>query len=139
MEINESSMFNSLKPLMQPEEKILCPVFANIQKDVKRMTHSTSEFAYITVTSKGRLVLYRFDSSVSHSEAYLLSNVMFGETQKMKNTGVYSAEISFLSDAGIQEDINFAVEPKPKGRAEHFPNQAKYADKMFAIFDKLLP
>ncbi len=138
MDINETSMFNSLKPLLQNEEKILCPVFAIIQKDVKRMTHATSEFAYITVTSKGRLVLYRFDSATSHPEIYMLSNIMFGETQKMKNTGIYSAEISFLSDTGVQQDINFAVEPKPKGRAEAFPNQQKYADKMFAIFDKII-
>lgn len=139
MEVNETVMFNMLKPLLNTDEKSLCPVFAMIKKEVKRMTHATSEFAYITITNKARLVIYRFDTSSSYAESYNLSSIMFGELHKLSNTNVYAAELSFLNDDGQQKDINISIEPKPKGREANFPKQEKYAEKMFGILEKIVP
>ena len=138
MDVNETTMFGSLKPLMGEGEKILCPVFAMVNKQVKRMTHSTSEYAYITVTSKARLVLYRFDTATSYSESFLLSTIIFGELHKLQSTGVYAAELSFLDDSGQQKDINISVDPNPKSRANDLPNQAKYTEKLFGILGKIV-
>lgn len=138
MEVNETAMFNSLRPLIQEGEKILCPVFGMVNKQVKRMTNASSEFAYITVTSKGRLVLYRFDNYTSYTESYLLSTVIFGELHKTQTTGVYAAELSFLDEKGQQKDLNLSVEPQPKGRAHELPDQSKYAEKLFNILGKLV-
>ena len=128
MEVNESSMLNALKPLLEKDEKSLCPVYAMVNKQVKRMTHATSEYAYITITNKARLVLYRFDTSTSYSESYLLSTIIFGELHTGKNTGIYTAELSFLDE-----------DPQPKGRAEDLPNQNKYCKKLYDILAKLIP
>lgn len=139
MDVNETTMFKMLKPLLNEGEKSLCPVFAMVNKEVKRMTHKTSEYAFITITSKARLVLYRFDNSVSRSESYMLSTIIFGEAHELKATGIYAYELSFLDDNGKQQDLNISVDPQPKGRAEELPNQNKYSKKMFDILRKILP
>ncbi|MBR5087954.1 MAG: hypothetical protein IK093_00855 [Ruminiclostridium sp.] len=139
MDVNKDTMMKCLRPLVEDEEKIICPVFGMVKKNVKRMTHSTSEYAFITITSKGRLLLYRFDQSTSYTETYNLSTIIFGELHKLQNSGVYAAELSFIDDNGMQKDVNFSVDPTPKGRAFELPNQMKYADKMFAILGKIVP
>ena len=139
MEVNEATMFKMLKPLLNEDEKSLCPVFAMVNKEVKRMTHKTSEYAFITITTKARVVLYRFDSSISHSESFMLSSVIFGEAHELKATGIYALELSYLDDNGKQQDINISIEPQPKGRASDLPNQSKYSKKMFDIIRKIFP
>lgn len=139
MEVNETTMFNSLRPLLGEGEKLLCPVYAKISKQTKRMTVATSDYAYISVTNKGRLLMYRFDTSVSYSEIYNLTALIFGELNKLQSTGIYSAELSFLDDNGQQKDINISIDPQPKGMALQLPNQNKYADKIYNILNKLIP
>lgn len=138
MDVNETAMKNALRPLMKEDEKSLCPVFAKVSKQVKRMTHSTSENAYITITNKGRIILYRFDTNSSTVETYMLTTLIYGELQKMQSTGIYAAELSFIDDNGMQKEITISVEPQPKGRAFELPNQEKYAEKLFNILGKLV-
>ena len=138
MEVNETSMFSALKPLLEKDEKMLCPVYAMVNKQVKRMTHATSEYAYITITNKGRIILYRFDNHTSTTESYMLTTIIFGELHKTQATGIYAAELSFLDDNGQQKDVTISIDPQPKGRALDLPNQSKYADKMFNILGKLV-
>ncbi len=139
MDVNKDTMMKCLKPLVEDEEKIICPVFGMVRKNVKRMTNATSEYAFITITSKGRLLLYRFDQSTSYTETYNLSTIIFGELHKLQSSGVYAAELSFIDDKGMQKNVYFSVDPTPKGRAFELPNQKKYADKMFAILGKIVP
>ena len=139
MDVNEKSMHTALKPLLEAGEKSICPVYAMVNREVKRMTHKTSEYAYITITSKARLVLYRFDSSTSYTESYLLSSLIFGELHEGKNTGIYTAELSFLDVNGKQKDISVSFDPQPKGRAEDLPNQNKNSRKLYEILSKLVP
>ena len=131
-------MMNALRPLIKEDEKSFCPVFAMVNKQVKRMTHATSEFAYITITNKGRMILYRFDTNTSTIETYMLTTLIYGELHKMQSTGIYAAELSFLDDNGQQKDINISVEPQPKGRANELPNQSRYTEKLFNILGKLV-
>jgi hypothetical protein len=138
MDINETTMLNALRPLIKEDEKSLCPVFGMVSKQVKRMTHAASEYAYITITSKGRMIFYRFDGNTSTTESYPLTAIIFGELHKTASTGVYAAELSFIDDNGQQKDVNISIEPQPKGRAFELPNQSKYADKFFNILGKLV-
>ena len=139
MEVNETEMKNALRPLLNEEEKSLCPVFGMVRKNVKRMSHAASEFAYMTITSKGRFIMYRFDTNTSYTEIYLLSTLIFGELHKTSNTGIYAAELSFLNEKGQQRDVNISIEPLPNGRAYALPNQSRNADKLFSILQKLIP
>lgn len=138
MDVNETAMMNSLRPLLREDEKNLCPVFAMVSKQVKRMTHATSEYAYITITSKGRMILYRFDANTSTTEIYMLTSLIYGELHKTQSTGIYAAELSFIDDMGQQRELNISVEPQPKGRANDLPNQSRYADKLFKFLGKLV-
>jgi len=138
MDVNETAMMNSLRPLLRKDEKNLCPVFAMVGRQVKRMTYAASEYAYITITSKGRMILYRFDTNTSTVDIYMLTSLIYGELNKMQATGIYAAELSFLDDNGQQKDLNISIEPQPKGRANALPHQAKYAEKLFNILGKLV-
>ena len=133
MEVNDKEMKTALKALMQIDEKILCPVYGMIKKKVQRMTHTTSEYAYITITNKGRLVIYRFDDHSSRAEAYDFVTLTFGETS-VTQQGQYIASLEFLTDSG-SADVNISYAPKIKDK--DFPNQEKNSAKMYKLLKKL--
>lgn len=133
MVINDRTMNDSLKTLLKLEEKSLCPVFGMIKKKVQRMTHTTSEYAYITLTNKGRLVIYRFDEHSSRAETYEFITLTFGETS-ITQQGQYIVSLEFLTDTGTA-DVNFSFAPVVKDK--ELPHQTKNAEKMFRLLQKM--
>ncbi len=134
MEINNTAMKTAFKPLLLDDEKSMCGVFAMVQKQAQKITHKSSEYAYVTVTNKGRFILYRFDDFSSYTEVYLLSTLMYGEVSQMQS-GNYIAELIFLTDEG-QKDINISFLPTVKDK--DLPNQEKNAAKLYTLLQKFI-
>ena len=134
MEISNTAMKNAFRPLLLEDEKSMCPVFAMVKRQSQKITHNASEYAYITITSKGRLILYRFDDHSSYNEIYLLSTLMYGEVSQMQS-GNYIAELSFLTDNG-QKDINISFMPTVKDK--DLPNQEKNSAKLYTLLQKFV-
>ncbi|MBQ9383793.1 MAG: hypothetical protein IJT87_06115 [Ruminiclostridium sp.] len=133
MEVNEKSMKEALATLLTNDEKSLCPVYGMIKKKVSKMTHTTSEYCYITITNKGRLVMYRFDDHTSRPEIHEFITLTFGEAD-VTQQGLYIANLEFLTDSGAAE-VNFTFQPVVKDK--DFPKQEKNSEKLYKLLKKL--
>lgn len=130
MELSQKEMMSCLNPLMMENEKPLCPVYASIKQKSVHIRSSTGLYAYVTYTDKNRLVLYLFDQFSSHSEIYLMSDLLTGNVEQLSQ-GQYLIELSFITDVG-SVDINMTIFPEVKNR--DFPKQKKNLN----LFAKLL-
>ena len=133
MEVNEKSMKEALATLLTNDEKSLCPVYGTIKKKTTKMSQSTSESCYVTITNKGRLVIYRFDDHSSRPEIHEFVTLIFGEAD-VTQQGQYIANLEFLTDAGSAE-VNITFSPVIKNK--DFPKQEKNSEKMYKLLKKL--
>lgn len=134
MDINHTEMMDALKPLLIPEEKIACPVYAAIRKNSTYIRGSTSEFAYVTCTNKVRILFYRFDKFSSHKEIYMLGDIIDGDIMKTQQ-GVYAADLTFMDVVGTKS-VQFTFDPDYS--PERFPKQAKNSELMYKILARCL-
>ena len=134
MEVNHTEMMSALKPMLMPEEKCACPVYAAIKKNSTYIRSNTSEYAYVTCTNKVRMLFYRFDKFSSHKEIYQLGDIIDGDIMKTQQ-GIYAADLTFIADVGTQRvQLTFDPDFAP----EKFPKQAKNAALMYKILAKCL-
>ncbi len=134
MEVNHTEMMNALKPMLMPEEKCACPVYAGIKKNSTYIRSNTSEYAYVTCTNKVRMLFYRFDKFSSHKEIYMLGDLIDGDIMKTQQ-GIYAADLTFMDTVGTKSvQITFDPDIDPL----KFPKQAKNAVLMYKILAKCL-
>ncbi len=134
MDCNHTEMIQALKPMLMPEEKCACPVYATIKKNSVHIRSNTNEYAYVTCTNKVRMLFYRFDRFSSYKEIYMLGDIIDGDIVRMQN-GIYVADLTFIAVVGT-ERVQMSFDPNIS--PERFPNQEKNAALMYRIIAKCL-
>lgn len=131
MEITAAEMNEKLNNYLLEGEKSICPVFGSVKRKSKKLYGPVSDYAYMTVTTADRLLLYRFDMYSSYVEYYTFDTLMMGDVSST-GSGQYIAELSFLTEKGTK-DLCLIFSSTVKGGG--FPKQPMNADFMCRLLN----
>ena len=132
MEVTATEMNDTLNAYLITNEKSICPVLTMIRKNTKYINKASSEFAYVTVTTLDRIIIYHFDEFASYCEYFTFDTLIMGDVSKTA-AGQYIIELSFLTEKGTRT-VNMSVPPKVQGR--DFPDQGRNAEFLYMFLDK---
>ena len=131
MEVSEKEMMQRLSNCLIGDEKLVYPVFGAVKRQSNKITGKVSDFAYISLTTLDRLLLYRFDEFSSYVEYYTFDTLIMGDVSQ-PGAGQFLVELSFLTEKGTK-DLTIVFAAKVKGR--DFPGQEVNAELLYTEID----